>query len=338
MLYIAKNIYHRLMPKALVLMYHRIDTLEADPWHLSVEPAIFEQHLEAIKEFGSVISCSELHFALQQKKTRNGSIVITFDDGYKDNLTHALPLLERHGLPATFFIPTNRLGQTKGYWWDELEEIIIHSKTLPQTLSLSLYDFRIDFDLEDETVLSIDKQNAIKKWDIKKTSDSRRTKLYMQLQMQLMRMSYEQQQEVLAHLRKWSGCDHLLGRNKIMTGEEVLKLAGSPLVTIGGHTTSHPDLSIQSNDKQEAEIADNKTDLEHLLNQQVDFFAYPYGRFNSSSPTLVANCGYKAAFTTTGWVVKNDSNPYLLNRLHVHNWTGDELLHVLNHFFYTPFK
>jgi peptidoglycan/xylan/chitin deacetylase (PgdA/CDA1 family) len=337
MLHIVKNKYHRLMPKALVLMYHRINSLEVDPWQLAVEPQKFDQHLTLIKEFGTVLSSTELHKVLQKKKLKNKSIVITFDDGYKDNLTNALPLLQKHQLPATFFIPTNRLGYN-GYWWDELEEMIIHNKSLPQKLSLSLHDITIDFDLEEETIHSDDKWNEIKKWRALEGFAGKRTILYERLWQALKQLPYQKQQDILDHLRQWSGYDNSISKNSEMNEEEVLQLASSPLATIGGHTTSHPDLSLHDDHFQQKEITDNKIYLEDLTGREIDFFAYPYGRFNSSTPVLVAKSGYQAAFTTSGWIVKNSDNPYLLNRLHVNNWTADELLQVLNNFFYKPYR
>jgi hypothetical protein len=66
------------------------------------------------------------------------SVAITFDDGYADNLHNARPLLERYGMPATFFLTSGYIGREREFWWDELERLILQPGTLPEVLDVSV--------------------------------------------------------------------------------------------------------------------------------------------------------------------------------------------------------
>jgi peptidoglycan/xylan/chitin deacetylase (PgdA/CDA1 family) len=65
-------------------------------------------------------------------------VVVTFDDGYADNLHHAKPLLERYGIPATVFVTSDYIGQEHEFWGDKLERLLLQPGALPQTLQLQV--------------------------------------------------------------------------------------------------------------------------------------------------------------------------------------------------------
>ncbi|MGB5435100.1 MAG: polysaccharide deacetylase family protein, partial [Maribacter sp.] len=124
-------------PKAIVLMYHRVCNLETDPWQLAVSPKNFESQIKALKKNFNVLPVSDLVEQLTAGKIEPNSIYITFDDAYRDNYLNAKPVLETYDCPATFFIPTSYIGKEQLFWWDELEFIFLHSKTLPTNLTLT---------------------------------------------------------------------------------------------------------------------------------------------------------------------------------------------------------
>jgi peptidoglycan/xylan/chitin deacetylase (PgdA/CDA1 family) len=110
--------------RAVVLMYHSLE--ESDRWFMNVRPANFERQMAYIAKKGfPVISLAELARRIREKLPLGGSIVITFDDGYRDNYTTALPALRRYGFPATIFVATDRIGTTdaRGLQYVSAEEI-----------------------------------------------------------------------------------------------------------------------------------------------------------------------------------------------------------------------
>jgi hypothetical protein len=121
---------------AAILIYHRIANVEMDPWSLAVTPQNFAEQLAVIQEHANPISLAELAQAQRSGNIPDRAVVITFDDGYVDNFHHAKPLLERHGIPATVFISTGYLGETREFWWDELEGLLLKPGTLGDQLSL----------------------------------------------------------------------------------------------------------------------------------------------------------------------------------------------------------
>jgi peptidoglycan/xylan/chitin deacetylase (PgdA/CDA1 family) len=108
---------------AVILMYHRVDIVERDPWRLAVAPSLFAEHLEVICDRFLPISMQRLCAGLAGGDMPRRSVVITFDDGYRDNVTNAKPLLEKHGVPASMFVTTGYLDSERDFWWEELVDI-----------------------------------------------------------------------------------------------------------------------------------------------------------------------------------------------------------------------
>src|SRR5438552_1883786 len=102
----------------IILLYHRIADWETDPQLLCVTPKHFTEHLEILKELGPIVSFSQLNHT-------DRASIITFDDGYADNLHNAKPILQCQDVPATVFIATGQVGQTTEFWWDELERLLL---------------------------------------------------------------------------------------------------------------------------------------------------------------------------------------------------------------------
>ncbi len=96
--------------RASILMYHSISG-RAD-YFSSVAPEAFNQHMRMLAELKRpVISLSELVRRLKEKEAPGGAVVLTFDDGYRDNYTTAYPVLKRYGFPATIFVTSDLIGQ-----------------------------------------------------------------------------------------------------------------------------------------------------------------------------------------------------------------------------------
>jgi peptidoglycan/xylan/chitin deacetylase (PgdA/CDA1 family) len=108
---------------AVVLLYHRVAELAHDPWGLAVAPARFAEQVEALVTGFSPLPLGELAARMDADDLPPRSVALTFDDGYRDNLHAAEPLLARHGVPATVFVTSWYVGSGRTFWWDELEAL-----------------------------------------------------------------------------------------------------------------------------------------------------------------------------------------------------------------------
>lgn len=109
----------------LVLGYHQIGSFTNDPLSLAVSKANFSSQLKFLKKNFNVITPQQFSRSIINKKIIPKSVLITFDDGYCNNLAKALPILKEEGVVALFFITTNNIVNRVPFWWDK-------SKTLKE--------------------------------------------------------------------------------------------------------------------------------------------------------------------------------------------------------------
>src|SRR5215471_8104408 len=102
-----------------ILTYHRVND-EGDPFFPSMPSSVFAQHMAYLSRSYRVLTVEELVERMQRKSVPRNAIAITFDDGYRDNLTHAAPILARHGLAATIFLTTGFIGNAEVPWFDRI--------------------------------------------------------------------------------------------------------------------------------------------------------------------------------------------------------------------------
>jgi len=319
--------------KALVLMYHRIHKPLTDPWDLSVSPDNFEAQLRYLKSEYTIISANELVQQLISGTLKKRSVVLTFDDGYRDNFETAKPLLEKYSVPATFFITDSYLGSGQSFWWDELEQIIVHTRNLPSVFALNYQEHSIHFDLTGEEALDAELQSIQTnfKYD---NLPTRRTELYLKLWTIFSPLLKNEQSRLLEEIREWAGLSEddtqVTG---CMTEQEVLQLAKNPLFTIGGHTKTHPALASHSKELQHRDIVDNQKFLEKLINQEIQLFAYPSGNYDESTIQVLNESSVLASFTTTAKPVKKNTPLHEIPRFQVNNWSEKKFKSVVNKWF-----
>lgn len=315
--YLKKFIGH----KSLVLMYHRVADSPADVWDIAVSPKNLEAHLRFLKQSGRVIPLHKMVRQIKNKWIRKENIAITFDDGYADNFTTARPLLEKYTLPATFFITSVNIGMPNEFWWDELEKIILYTNTLPTDIEITIADKLINFKLNDETTLNdkiVAQHNSWKAYE--SPPPTTRCTLFLAIWETMQPLDHDRQQHYLTIIRQWAGC-HISTRQdyQCMTIDQLKELARNKLFSIQAHTTTHAALAYHDKHFQRNEMLDNKNFLEKNISKKIETVAYPYGSFNTDTPVIAADCGFKAAFTTDEESVNNDTGRYRIGRFQVRN-------------------
>lgn len=322
-----RYIYHKyIAPKALVLMYHRVAEPESDVWEVAVSPAHFEQQLQVLKQSYHVMPLKELVEGHKRGVVKRNSIAITFDDGYVDNYLTAKPLLEKYGLPATFFIASGNVGQHSEFWWDELEHLILFSETLPAVMDMEVAGNRITINLEGESQLIPSLRQQHKAWKAcEDEPPTKRSKLFYRLWEDLKPLPPGEQQAQLQKIRDWAGAGVAARPDcRSMSMEQLHELAQAGLFDLGGHTVSHPALAYHAPQFQEKEILENKSFLQEIAPNKINLLTYPYGNYNNESMAIADNAAFEAAFTTEEKVVIRSSHRYRLGRFQVKNLAASE--------------
>ena len=279
-----------------VLIFHRVLTHPDPIFPGEVDVRQFDQMLGWVKRWFNVLPLDEAAARLKNDTLPARAAAITFDDGYADNHDNALPILQGHGLPATFFIATGYLDGGR-MWNDSIIEAARHSPA--EQIDL------LDFELAPPS--------GRQPWSLG-TAEAKRAVIGAVLG----RIKYAQasQRQGLADAiaaRLGGG----LPSNLMMSSQQVRALHQAGM-QIGAHTHSHPILARLDAPAARAEIALSKSRLETLLEAPVELFAYPNGRpgqdYVAETVAVVRSLGFKAAVTTAMGSADRLSDPLQLPR------------------------
>ncbi|MFO7679733.1 MAG: polysaccharide deacetylase family protein [Chloroflexota bacterium] len=287
---------------ALILGYHRVAETAVDPFNIAIHPDHFAQQLDALRQMADVVDLETLRCGLQSGNLPRRTVAVTFDDGYQDNLTAALPLLAARNLPATLFAISGAPGQV--LWWEELGRLILETAVLPDSLSLQIGGQPFTWEVTDSRYATARKPAILP-----------RRHLFQQLYGLLGRWR-EERPLLLTQLQTWafSAGSTPPTAARALTHDELKSMAAHPLITIGAHTVSHPQLSTLPPAAQREEIEGSKTSLEAVLNQPVSFFSFPHGDCPPVARVLVQEAGYTLACTSVPDVVRPHSDLYSVPR------------------------
>jgi peptidoglycan/xylan/chitin deacetylase (PgdA/CDA1 family) len=281
-----------------ILFYHRIAEGIDDPFKLCVSPDRFAAHLDEIARYGEPSTLAEL--SLPSLRPR---IVVTFDDGYADNLTNAVPIAEAKGVPITIFVTSGVLGRDNGFWWDRLGTLLRSRPSAIREITLPAGRGSVRIGLG---------------------SFSRRKDL-QSVRRHLLPLPVAEIHGILdAVSEQWGISAAPPPDARPLTLFEFDQLASSKVVTIGAHTVDHVRLRGLEAADQQPTISSSKRQLEQLTGQMVSHFAYPYGgkdAFDDHSVDAARAAGFETACTTIEGNANSTSDPFRLPRRKVKNWS-----------------
>lgn len=264
--------------RAVVLRYHSVGEPGAvagylDPG-LSVPPQRFAEHLGILGRRFTFRTMDELEAVLAGDG--GPSAFVTFDDGYRDNREVALPLLERAGARATFYVTTGPLRTRSGLWISELARLV--PRLRPGALSVAGRTLRV---AEDRGA---------------------RTPLRRELTRVLAGLPRPERERALDRLAEAAGVARGEGlAGSFMTPDDVLALRRAGML-VGAHTRSHPHLALLSAEHHEDEVSGSRRDLEEILGEPVEHFAYPNpgggGAVPDAAREAVRRAGFRTAVTS----------------------------------------
>ena len=337
---LASRARKRLSSRALILLYHRVAESISDPWSLAVKPAHFAEHLEVIKKRARVLSVEELVAAVAGNKLPRRAVVITFDDGYADNLLNGKPLLEKNDCPATVFVTTGFAGSDREFWWDELDRLFLQPGALPSSLRLTVGSKDYSWDLGEAARYGEAAFHTNERWRAwQKDDPCSRQLLYRSLWELMHPLPEGERQRVRDDLVSWAGADRSpRATHRALSSDELRELAEGGLIEIGCHTVTHPKLAALGLDAQRDEINRSKSRLEELLNRGIKSFAYPYGRpcdYTAGTVAAVKEAGFDSACSTSNGLVHRRSSLFELPRFQAPDVDGEVLDGMLGQWFDT---
>ena len=320
--------------KVLILMYHRVAEPPSDPWALAVEPRRFAEHLEVLRQHARPMRLRQLSRALLEGDLPDRSVIVTFDDGYVDNLHNAKPLLEHYDIPATVFLTTGYIGHEREFWWDELDRLLLRPGALPESLSLTVNGSTYQWELGEAAHYSEEASQRHRRWRAWEEAPSSRHSLYKSLWELLHSMTESARRGMLRELQGWAGTEPASRPgHRPLSLKETVALAQGRMVEVGAHTVTHPALSTLPAASQRDEILSSKARLEELLGRQVTSFAYPHGDLSVETAGIVREAGFARACSTRAGLVELSTDPFRLPRVQVQDWDGDEFARRLSRWF-----
>ena len=272
-------IYHRVLPEIDVIFPSEVTTER------------FDQQMSQLRRTFNVLPLAEAVTRLKAGTLPVRAACITFDDGYADNLTLALPILQKHGLHATFFIAPHYLNGGRMFNDTVIEAIRTSRAEAIDLLALGLGQHEIG-------------------------SPQAKRAAINNILPQVKYLPLDEREEKVAELASIVS-DAPLPNDLMMTTEQ-LKTLHAAGMEIGGHTARHPILAGLDDTAALKEIADGKEILEVMLGERIRLFAYPNGKpgidYLPKQAAIISKLGFDAALSTQAGTATRASDPFQLPR------------------------
>ena len=268
-----------------ILLYHRVGPQAAPFFGTSVSPIVFEKQIRFLKRNYKIIDFQDLKLFNFNYRSYKDLVILTFDDGYRDNFLYAYPILKKYGIPATIFLATDFIGTGKLLWPDKLAWILYEASAIPTRSSLMYH--KISKEIIHHVVNFYRYRSAM------------RIKSLEQLASILKKHSEEQLEDILSALTKvckikaWPE-----GNIHPMLSWKEVEIMSANYISFGSHTKSHPFLSNTTLDRVKIEIAKSRKEIEKHIQKPVTTFAYPYGKrddYTKSAVEILKEEGFEYA-------------------------------------------
>lgn len=273
-----------------VFMLHHVRPARSDAFqpnrHLEITPEFLRLAVEQIRANGyEIISLDEAVTRLNSGYSQHRYAVLTFDDGYRDNLKVAYPILKELQAPFTVFVASGLVDRDTELWWLALERMIVEND-------------EINFTPDGKT------NGVACRTDTEKDDCFQMIADFISSE-----VSEKEQRAIIRSLADRYGVDLAeLADQQVMTWDEVRQLESDPLVTIGAHTHHHFALARLSSEAAREDIQQGIDRLETELGQRPKHFAYPYGKAHAVSESvadILREMGFSSAATTLPGVLQS---------------------------------
>lgn len=289
--------YHRVLESSQLIGYPFDDDL------IEVTTEEFECQLKYLASNFDVISFADVIDYMDGKTTLpKRPLLITFDDGFRDNYEFAFPIIKAINVPVTMMLATDYIGGTKTFWYDWLAFIVLNVKAD----ELLMDENKVAFSLPE--------------------SKAERRSVFFQIIEYLKNVAEEERLQLLEELNVAYGTiydslpDNIKELSQPMSWENVREMAQAG-IEFGSHTVTHPFLSKVSKEQLNVELSDSKRIIERETGKAVSVIAYPNGQredFNDEVKSVAQELGYKIGLSYINGVNYIDGfDRYEMKRIHV---------------------
>jgi len=283
-------------PAATILMYHSVPDVNRAPWidpANAMAPERFRSQMRFLAKHRHVVSLTQLVEMIQRHEPiARGTVVLTFDDGYLDNLDVVTPILKNHGLPATLYLPTTYIDDERPQWIDELYTCIRYRTRDTLTLvGFSATHWQLDEPGQLET-------------------------LRRELISHLIEATYSGREALLDHLSQQLQPKTTMPQ-LTMGWEQVRQLRRAhPGWEIGGHTATHIDLSCHTDEHARSEIECCMNTIKQHIGDVPRHFSFPYGRSTDVTRKYVKDAGWlSSVHSQASPRIQSDADPHAMGRI-----------------------
>lgn len=285
-----------------ILIFHRV-LPQPDPlFPGDIDAARFDRLCAWLKRNFTVLPLDQAVALQDREALPAGALAITFDDGYADNHDVAMPILQRHGLCATFFIASGFLDG--GCMWNDRVIEAVRRTRLE----------RLDLGEISEGVLGSYELGSV----------AARQAAIQAIISKAKYLAVEPRLRLVDAVLRAAGVP--LPRDLMLSTEQLRGMRRGGM-QIGAHTLSHPILAVADAQAQRTEIEGSRQQLESLLDERIGLFAYPNGKrgsdYNDLSVDIVRRLGFDAAVSTHPGVYTKSSDRFQIPRFTP--WERDHL-------------
>lgn len=290
----------------VVLMYHRVLPQDSparttEQPGMYVSPETLDLHLRELRRHFELVHLDDW---LQRSK-RSATLprlacAITFDDGWRDNYEFALPVLVRHGAPATIFLVSSYIGTSYLFWPNRLMNLLQKAFMEPGSVS---------FPEPLSRIVSPVLAHAARRGELRaEDADA------------LVQSAKDWNEEEIRGLVQTAAksCHDSSDAKELLDHEQIVKMDASGLVRFGSHTATHLRLGGRISPQElEREIVGSRKLLQSQSGQDVNLFCYPNGETSPEAIELVRRHYLGAVTTRRGWHDAS-GDPFLIRRIGVH--------------------
>jgi peptidoglycan/xylan/chitin deacetylase (PgdA/CDA1 family) len=253
----------------------------------------FRRQMDYLAANFAALSLEEAVARLKRKDLPDNAVVVTFDDGYRDNYSNAFPILKEFSIPATIFLTTGVIGSERVIWHDRVFSAFRETR-VPSLIGIGGTSKNYSLTTLDGKLFAL---------------------------REFLRLVFSQKEDERLRWIDWLIDELQVTDRKLVSGlmlswDEARRMLNDG-IAFGSHTVTHPILSRQSREEVWQELWQSKQDIENNLGARVVTFAYPNGNvgdFDESTKDLLREAGYQCAVTTCSGSNDCDQDLFELRR------------------------